>query len=181
MIIVGLGNADDSYEHTRHNAGFWFLDQWALDMGLDWRLEKKCQAHVIKLGEHLLVKPNCYMNVSGLPVQKTLGYFKRSPQELVLVYDEMSFQPGVVRFKNAGGAGGHNGVKDVIQKVGGNFMRIRIGIGQPLDASMVSAYVLSRPSQGDRLAIDQAMRTVLQDKDRILGGEWAKLMNQHHG
>ena len=181
MIIVGLGNADASYEQTRHNAGFWFLNQWVQDLGLEWRLEKKCQAHIVKFGQHLLVKPNCYMNLSGIPVQKTLGYFKRTTEELVLVYDEMSFQPGTIRFKQSGGAGGHNGVKDVIQKIGGNFMRIRIGVGQPADSSMVSQYVLSRPMQAERVAIDRAMQEVLRDKEQILQGNWAELMNQHHG
>lgn len=178
MIIFGLGNPPEEYGKTRHNAGFWFLDALAQSENLQWKLEKKCSAWVAKGSNYLLVKPSCYMNVSGHVVQKAMGYFKQQGQLMVVAYDEMSFDPGIIRFKLGGSAGGHNGVKSIISHLGQDFYRIRIGIGQPPRQGDVSRFVTSMPSKIDRESIDLAVARLVADRQKIIHQDWAWLMNK---
>ena len=133
-MIVGLGNPGPEYELTRHNAGFWFVDN--LNTGDRWNRESKFSAQVAKMkigGEDvLLVKPQTYMNRSGLAVGAIARFFKIKPEEILVVHDELDIQPGQAKLKRSGSTGGHNGLKDIVSALGTqNFWRLRLGIGHP--------------------------------------------------
>jgi len=147
-IIAGLGNPEDKYERTLHNAGFWFVDALALRYGGSFRYEKKFDADYCKVNLHgedvWLVKPQSYMNRSGGPIRGVLDYYRLNVTELLVAHDEIDLPPGTTRLKMGGGHGGHNGLRDIIQQCGAEFVRLRIGVGHPGDKSMVTNYVLKR-------------------------------------
>jgi len=158
-IIVGLGNPDSKYERTLHNAGFWFVDALAREYGGDLRFDKKFDADIgrIKLQDKdvWLVKPQSFMNLSGGPVRGMLDYYRLRSQELLVAHDEIDLPPGTVRLKQGGGHGGHNGVRDVMQHCGADFMRLRIGVGHPGEKGEVTNYVLKKGSADVEAAVEQ--------------------------
>jgi len=147
-IIVGLGNPEDKYERTLHNAGFWFVDAVARKYGGQFRYEKKFDADCCRVNiqgkEVWLVKPQSYMNLSGGPVRGVMDYYRLKPGGLLVAHDEIDLPPGTVRLKKGGGHGGHNGIRDVIGHCGAEFMRLRLGVGHPGEKTRVTAYVLKR-------------------------------------
>ena len=147
-IIAGLGNPEEKYERTLHNAGFWFVDALVRKYGGSWRYEKKFDAEICRINLHgddvWLVKPQSYMNLSGQPVRGMLDYYRLRPSGLLVAHDEIDLPPGTVRLKKGGGHGGHNGIRDVIQHCGADFVRLRIGVGHPGEKSQVTNYVLKR-------------------------------------
>ena len=149
-IIAGLGNPDERYAQTPHNAGFWFVDALARDAGTQFRYEKRFDAEVCKItiaGEEVwLMKPQSYMNLSGGPIRSMLDYYRLKTNELLVAHDEIDLPPGTVRLKKNGGHGGHNGLRDVIQHCGQDFMRLRLGVGHPGQKDKVTGYVLKRAS-----------------------------------
>lgn len=149
-IIAGLGNPEEKYERTLHNAGFWFVDAVARKYGGLFRYEKRFDADVCKVriaGEEVwLVKPQSWMNCSGGPVRGVLDYYRIKVKELLVAHDEIDLPPGTVRLKQGGGHGGHNGIRDVIQHCGRDFMRLRIGVGHPGEKDKVTGHVLKRAS-----------------------------------
>jgi peptidyl-tRNA hydrolase, PTH1 family len=147
-IIAGLGNPDERYERTLHNAGFWFADAIA-DAGRgQFRYEKRFDAEVCKVAfagaEVWIVKPQSYMNLSGGPIRAVLDYYRLNPDSLLVAHDEIDLPPGVVRLKKGGGHGGHNGVRDTIRHCGNDFMRLRLGVGHPGAKDQVTGYVLKQ-------------------------------------
>ena len=130
-LIVGLGNPGSEYARTRHNAGFWLLDEFARRHGAHFRNEPRHHAEVARArvgGEELwLVKPMSFMNRSGGPVHSVAGFYKVPVESILVAYDELDFPAGVVRLKQGGGAGGHNGMRDMIAQLGDPFWRLRIG------------------------------------------------------
>ncbi len=158
-IIAGLGNPDSKYERTLHNAGFWFVDALAREYGGDLRYEKKFDADIgrIKLQDKdvWLVKPQSFMNLSGGPVRGMLDYYRLRPEDLLVAHDEIDLPPGTVRLKQGGGHGGHNGIRDVIQHCGADFMRLRVGVGHPGEKSKVTNYVLKKGSADVQAAVEQ--------------------------
>ncbi len=158
-IIAGLGNPDSKYERTLHNAGFWFVDALARKFGGDLRFDKKFDADVgrILLQDHevWLLKPQSFMNLSGGPVRGMLDYYRLRPQQLLVAHDEIDLPPGTVRLKQGGGHGGHNGIRDVIQHCGAEFMRLRVGVGHPGEKSKVTNYVLKKGSADVEAAVEQ--------------------------
>jgi peptidyl-tRNA hydrolase, PTH1 family len=158
-IIAGLGNPEDKYERTLHNAGFWFVDAVARKYGGDFRYEKKFDAECCKVSisgsDIWLVKPQSYMNLSGGPVRAALDYYRLSARHLLVAHDEIDLPPGTVRLKQGGGHGGHNGIRDVMQHCGKDFMRLRIGVGHPGEKDKVTGYVLKRPSMSIASAVEQ--------------------------
>ncbi|HEX5129806.1 MAG TPA: aminoacyl-tRNA hydrolase, partial [Usitatibacter sp.] len=156
-LIVGLGNPGERYEATRHNAGFWFVERFAAESGVGLRKDAKFQALV---GRHeqsgaWLMLPQSHMNLSGRPVQMLASFFKIAPADILVVHDELDFPPGTVRMKQGGGVAGHNGLKDISARLATHdYWRLRIGIGHPGDRDAVSNYVLNKPAQEDRAAID---------------------------
>jgi PTH1 family peptidyl-tRNA hydrolase len=149
-IIAGLGNPEDKYEKTLHNAGFWFVDALARKYGGDFRYEKKFDAECcrIRIGDQevWLVKPQSYMNLSGGPVRAVMDYYRLDTPQLLVAHDEIDLPPGTVRLKLGGGHGGHNGIRDVIQHCGADFMRLRLGVGHPGEKDQVTGHVLKRAS-----------------------------------
>ncbi len=158
-IIAGLGNPDDKYERTLHNAGFWFVDALAAKYGGNFRYEKRFDAGACKVKMHgedvWLVKPQSYMNRSGGPIRGVLDYYRLNVAELLVAHDEIDLPPGTTRMKVGGGHGGHNGLRDIIQHCGPEFVRLRLGVGHPGDKSQVTNYVLKRGSADVERAIEE--------------------------
>ena len=150
-IIAGLGNPEDRYAGTLHNAGFWFADELARRGNAQFRNEKRFDADICRIdlagNDVWLVKPQSYMNLSGKPVRAMLDYYRLKAEQLLVAHDEIDLQPGDVRLKLGGGHGGHNGLRDVIKHCGRDFMRLRIGVGHPGHKDQVTNYVLKQASR----------------------------------
>ena len=164
-IIAGLGNPEDKYERTLHNAGFWFVDAVARKYGGQFRYEKKFDAEICKIGingaDVWLVKPQSYMNHSGQPVRAVLDYYRLNPRHMLVAHDEIDLPPDTIRFKQGGGHGGHNGIRDVMAHCGKDFMRLRIGIGHPGEKDMVTGYVLKRGPADVEAAVESNIDAAL--------------------
>ena len=185
QLIVGLGNIGQEYAQTRHNAGWWMLDELAATWGASFREDKKYYAEVAKAntpqGEVWLMKPSTYMNKSGQAVGALANFFKIPVSDLLVLHDELDIPPGHVRLKKGGGNGGHNGLKDIQAKMGSaDFWRVRLGIGHPGDRNLVSGFVLNKPSRDDREAIDDAIwRTRCEINDTLSGDMEAAMRVLH--
>jgi PTH1 family peptidyl-tRNA hydrolase len=184
-LIVGLGNPGADYVDTRHNAGFWLIDEIAADQGLSFRFEKRFNAEECKFRAHgrdvFLQKPQTFMNRSGQSVAALARYYKIAPEEILVIHDELDLPPGVNRIKQSGGHGGHNGLRDIINHLGNrDFFRIRVGIGHPGDSKQVVNYVLHKPSVADMNAIELANRDTLAVMSQLLEGRIDKAMQALH-
>jgi PTH1 family peptidyl-tRNA hydrolase len=181
-LVVGLGNPGKEYERTRHNAGFWLVERFAQANGIALRKDPKFKALVGKnAGGAWFVLPQSFMNASGQPVQMLAGFFRIKPEEMLVVHDELDFAPGVARIKQGGGIAGHNGLKDISQRVASHdYWRLRIGIGHPGDKDVVADYVLHKPSVEDKAAIDQAIDRALQVMPELLGGDLQAAIQKLH-
>jgi len=161
-VIVGLGNPGPEYERTRHNAGYWFVDQLASECGEILRPEAKFlgDAGQISLVDRSvrLLKPSSFMNDSGQSVRRFIDFYKLEPEAVLVIHDDLDLPPGTVRLKLGGGHGGHNGLRDVIAHCGRDFLRLRIGIGHPGDKRQVTDYVLKQAPKGEHdLIVDSLM------------------------
>ena len=161
-LIVGLGNPGREYETTRHNAGFWWVDELVRLQKLSFKSEAKFHGLTARGQLHghevLLLKPQTFMNVSGRAVGALAQFYKIEPAEILVVHDELDLPPGVARLKIGGGHGGHNGLKDIIAHLGTrDFWRLRFGIGHPGEGADVAGYVLNDPRREERELIDEAM------------------------
>lgn len=161
-LIVGLGNPGREYESTRHNVGFWWVDELARRENLSFKSDSKFHAQLVRGTFHgqevWLLKPQTFMNLSGRAVGAVAQFYKIAPAEILVVHDELDLQPGIARLKTGGGHGGHNGLKDIIAHLGTkDFWRLRLGIGHPGDRAEVSNYVLNDPRREERELIDDAM------------------------
>ena len=161
-IIAGLGNPGREYEGTRHNVGFMALDQLADRLGIE--IGEKAHRALIGKGRIegnrvLLVKPQTYMNRSGESLRQVLDYYKEEPSSLIVIYDDISLDPGAIRIRGKGSAGGHNGVKSIIAHLGTQeFARIRIGVGAKPPRMDLADYVLGHFSGDDMRRIEEACR-----------------------
>ena len=185
QCVVGLGNPGPKYAETRHNAGFWFVDRIARANGVIMRPENKFSGEVGRIrgpaGDCWLLKPMTYMNHSGRSVAALCNFYKIAPASMLVAYDELDLNPGVVRLKTGGGHGGHNGLRDICAALGSkDFHRLRIGIGHPGHKEAVVGHVLSRPGRAERQAIDTALDEALRDWDTVLSGDMQKAMNALH-
>ena len=184
-LIVGLGNPGDKYQGTRHNVGFDVIDALARQEGLKLTDQKfRVDYTIWRVGDEkvLLVKPYTFMNLSGEAVLPLMSYYNISPDELVVVYDDLDLEPGKLRLRQSGSAGGHNGVKSIIEMLGTqDFKRVKIGIGRPQYGRKVVDHVLQRFDTDDRALIEQKI-----DQTTDLLRAWAKgetfvqLMNQYN-
>jgi PTH1 family peptidyl-tRNA hydrolase len=184
-LIVGLGNPGADYVDTRHNAGFWLIDEIATDQGLNFRFEKRFNADECKFKadgrDVFLQKPQTFMNRSGQSVAALARYYKIAAEEILVIHDELDLPPGVNRIKQSGGHGGHNGLRDIINHLGSrDFFRLRVGIGHPGDSKQVVNYVLHKPSVADLGAIEAANRDTLAVMPRLLEGRIDKAMQALH-
>jgi PTH1 family peptidyl-tRNA hydrolase len=182
-LVVGLGNPGKEYERTRHNAGFWLVERFASANGIALRKDPKFQALV---GRHessgaWLLLPQSFMNGSGRAVQMLAGFFKLKPDEILVVHDELDFPPGTAKMKQGGGIAGHNGLKDISQRLATHdYWRLRIGIGHPGDKDVVADYVLQKPSAEERAAIDATLDKALGLLPQILSGDLQGAMQKLH-
>ena len=185
QLIVGLGNPGAEYEQTRHNAGFWFVDELARVNQCSLRKEARFHAEVGRCTLHghdcRLQKPITFMNRSGQAVIALADFLRIPPSEILVVHDELDLLPGTVRLKKGGGHGGHNGLRDLIAHLGTqDFMRLRVGIGHPGDRNQVVDYVLHRPGRDEREQIDAAMQRALDVMSLAVAGEFERAMYKLH-
>lgn len=161
-IIVGLGNPGREYAETRHNVGFMVLDKLAAALGAEWKVDKARKGEFAAGPGVLLVKPQTFMNSSGECVGPVMRYFKYEAEQVLVIYDDISFPVGSLRLRAAGSAGGHNGMKSLIAHLGSErFPRLRVGIGVPGQKSMVG-HVLGKFSPDERPLLDEAVENATQ-------------------
>lgn len=186
QLLVGLGNPGAQYAGTRHNAGEIFVQLLADRAGVELREQSKFHARTATInwrGHKLeLLIPTTFMNRSGQAVGAWARFYRVAPENILVAYDELDLPPGKARFKFDGGAGGHNGIRDIISALGNqkNFYRLRIGIGHPGHASQVTSHVLSKPSADDELAMRESMVRAEDAMEHALAGDWEKAMHQLH-
>lgn len=160
-LIVGLGNPGEEYARTRHNAGFGFVEELARRHGGHFRFEARHNGELARIGlagsDVWLLKPMAFMNRSGDVVRSVSAFYKTPPSAVLVAYDDLDLPAGVARIREGGGAGGHNGIRDVMAQLGEDFWRVRIGIGHPGHRDKVLGYVLNRPTVEDEILIRQSI------------------------
>ena len=188
-LIVGLGNPGEKYARTRHNAGFWFVDELARRHGGVFRSEAKHQGEVARIRlaleggatvEVWLLKPATYMNKSGGAIASLANFYQVAPAETLVAHDELDLPVGAARLKQGGGHGGHNGLRDTIAAIGADFWRLRLGIGHPGHKDLVLDYVLQRASAADERAITDAATRAADAVPLMLAQGAEKAMNRLH-
>jgi PTH1 family peptidyl-tRNA hydrolase len=183
-LVVGLGNPGREYEATRHNAGFWWVENLAEIEKVRLRKEGKFFGLVGRvtgaLGDCWLLMPQTYMNVSGRSVQAMAAFYKIDVADLLVVHDELDLPPGTARLKKGGGVAGHNGLRDIAAKLGPDFWRLRIGIGHPGDKNQVADYVLHPPREDETELISAAIERSLTVWPLILEGNMEAAMHKLH-
>ncbi len=184
QLIVGLGNPGNEYEKTRHNAGFWFIDQLISRYNTTLKNENKFSGDVgrvtISSQPVWIIKPNTFMNKSGHAIAQLSHFYKIPPEQILVVHDELDLDPGIVKLKQGGGHGGHNGLRDSIAQLGKNFYRLRLGIGHPGNKEQVVGFVLGKTPQSEKQLIDSAIDKSLESLELIIQGDMQKAMNQIH-
>ena len=184
QLIVGLGNPGNKYDQTRHNAGFWFVDEVARQYGVVFRPETKFLGEVARVQanglDFWLLKPATFMNRSGQSIQALAQFYKIPVESILVVHDELDLDAGVAKLKIGGGHGGHNGLRDMIAVMGKTFPRLRLGIGHPGHRDQVVDYVLKSPSKIDRQLIDDAMYCASKVMYEVISGDMQKAMHILH-
>lgn len=184
-IIAGLGNPTSKYEGTRHNVGFDVIDILAKKHGIKVNLAKHkalCGSGVIGGEKVLVMKPQTYMNLSGEAVAEAVKFYKINPEdELIVIFDDISLEPGRLRLRRKGSAGGHNGIKSIIEMTGTEgFKRIKVGVGQKPAGWDLADYVLGRFNKEDRAAVDDALARAAEAAELIVNNEFDKAMNKYN-
>lgn len=181
---MGLGNPGPEYTNTRHNVGFWFIDQLADKFKTNLKAEGRFFAELGKFrfedDDVWLLKPQTFMNLSGKSVLALASFYKILPSEILVVHDELDFAPGVVKLKLGGGTGGHNGLRSIEPVVGKEFWRLRIGIGHPGDKNKVASFVLKKPTLDEEIEIRNAIDRALGVVTHVLSGEQNIAMKELH-
>ena len=178
-LFVGLGNPGTEYEATRHNAGFWWTEALAREFKLSLALDKNYHARLARTtlaGRTVwLLEPLTFMNLSGKSVAALARFFKIAPEEILVVHDELDIIPGHAKLKFGGSHAGHNGLRDIHAQLGtGDYWRLRIGVGHPGVKSEVINWVLKKPSQEHRAAIEDSIVRSLKAVPALLAGEMEK-------
>ncbi len=187
QLIVGLNNPGPDYRDTRHNAGAWLCEAWARKRGVSFVFDKKFQGEWGRVSsqtlssslqasqDYYILFPQTFMNLNGLSVQALMQFYKIPVEHVLVVHDDLDLPPGTVRLKFGGGHGGHNGLRDIIQRLGANFWRLRVGIGHPGSPDRVTGFVLGCPLGAEREAIDAGILKALDVMDDILIGDPAHM------
>jgi len=175
-LIAGLGNPGTEYEQSLHNAGFWYIDRLARELGTSFSSDKKAFSHVAKArlaGRTIyLVKPWNFMNNSGQGVAAVSRFYKVPMEKVLVAHDEIDLPPGVARVKQGGGHGGHNGLRDIVAKTGKkDFWRLRIGVGHPGHKDAVAGYVLKRAPAATERLVSEALDVALQQSLTLIDGD----------
>jgi PTH1 family peptidyl-tRNA hydrolase len=184
-LFVGLGNPGPQYEATRHNAGFWWIDEIARVGGARLNVEPKFfgLAGRLKSGAHeaWLLQPTTFMNASGRSVGALARFYKIAPEEILVIHDELDLPPGTVKIKKGGGNGGHNGLKDISAQLGTqDYWRLRLGIGHPGDRNAVVNYVLHEPSRDEANLIQDNIDQSVKLLPLLLEGSMEAAMLKLH-
>jgi peptidyl-tRNA hydrolase, PTH1 family len=180
-LIVGLGNPGRQYEDTRHNIGFMLLDRLAASYGVAFQSSPKWQSHLAKLPDGtLLLKPQTFMNLSGRALQQVMSFHKWIPARILVVYDDAALPLGTLRFREKGSAGGHNGIKSILQHLGTDaFPRLKIGIGGGHPGEMVG-HVLGKFMPDERPLLENTLATALEAVQLARSQGIATAANRHH-
>lgn len=183
-LVVGLGNPGAEYETTRHNAGFWWVENLADTARAALRNEPRFHGKVARIRESghecWLLEPQTFMNLSGRAVSALVNFYKIGTDEILVVHDELDLPPGAARLKKGGGTAGHNGLKDIARHLGPDFWRLRIGIGHPGVRAEVANWVLRKPPLEDRIAIDRCIADSLSTLPLMLEGAMDRAMMKIH-
>jgi peptidyl-tRNA hydrolase, PTH1 family len=185
-LIVGLGNPGPQYRDNRHNAGAQFVAQLCHRCNGDLRMESRFFGETarVNIADHdvRLLIPTTYMNRSGQSVAALCNYFDIAPENMLVAYDEIDFDPGVTRLKFSGGHGGHNGIRDIISALGDNrdFYRLRIGVGHPGNKALVASYVLSDPPKKEAEMIQNDIDKAMAAMPMAVSGQWQTAMHNLH-
>lgn len=184
-IIAGLGNPGSKYAHTRHNVGFDTVEYLADYYGIDIET-KKFQAlvgqGVIEGNKVLLVKPQTYMNLSGESLRELVNFYKIDPEEeLIVIYDDISLNPGQLRLRGKGSAGGHNGIKNIIQQLGTQtFKRIKVGVGEKPEGYDLADYVLGRFHGEEKAIMEDARKRAAKAAVMMMNEGLQAAMNEYN-
>jgi PTH1 family peptidyl-tRNA hydrolase len=182
-LVVGLGNPGADYSETRHNAGFWFCERLARELGAGFAVESRFHGRVAqaRAAGVWLLQPQTYMNRSGQSVGAFVRFHRIQPGEMLVVHDELDIPAGDLRLKFGGGLGGHNGLKDITAHLATqDYWRLRIGIGHPGDRDEVVNFVLKPPRREEREQIDAALERALQAWPLIARGDWNAAVKHCH-
>lgn len=178
-LFVGLGNPGPEYEHTRHNAGFWWIDEVARTLKVNLLMDKSYYGLVGRTSVNgqavWLLEPQTFMNLCGKSVAALARFFKISPNEILVAHDELDISPGDAKLKLGGSHAGHNGLRDIHAQLGtDDYWRLRLGVGHPGVKSEVIHWVLKKPSLDHRIAIDQSIGRALTALPDLLAGDMNK-------
>lgn len=184
-LIVGLGNPGPKYLNTRHNVGFWLVQDLAKQYCSDFKLEPKFRSFIseVNIEDHKchLLLPETFMNLSGEAVAKVMSFYKIPVSAILVVHDELDFAPGIIRLKKDGGANGHNGVQSIIDQLSAkDFWRLRIGIGKAEFKEDQSDYVLSSPHKSEAVQIHDAIERAVKILPKLISGNFERAMTELH-
>ncbi|WP_226570569.1 aminoacyl-tRNA hydrolase [Mangrovibacter yixingensis] len=185
-LIVGLANPGAEYAATRHNAGAWYVDLLAQRHNQSLKDDPKFFGYSARIqingNDVRLLVPTTFMNLSGKAVLAMASFYRIMPDEILVAHDELDLPPGVAKFKTGGGHGGHNGLKDIISKLGNNpgFHRLRVGIGHPGDKNKVTGFVLGKPPLSEQQAIDAAIDEAVRCTDILFKDGLTLATNRLH-
>lgn len=181
-LIVGLGNPGRQYEETRHNVGFMVLDRMAAEAGTPFQSVPKWQSHMTKLpgSGTILLKPQTFMNLSGRAIQQILSFHKWQPEQMLVIYDDVALPLGSLRFREKGSAGGHNGIKSILQHLGTDeFPRLKLGIGGSAPGEMVG-HVLGKFAPDERPVLENMLATAVEAVQLSRSQGIAVAANRYH-
>ena len=181
IAIVGLGNPGSDYANTRHNAGFWMLDELSLRNGCQWKESPRFHSFTTILREWarpaLLIKPLTFVNESGSYIKPLLKYHGCDTEDMIVIYDDVAFEPGRFKISTDGGDGGHKGIKDIIGKIGPCFVRFRLGIGKKSAQTSMSAHVLGKLSTREQVMMKDNFDFFAEALQRIVDKGATHAMN----
>lgn len=183
-LVVGLGNPGAKYSATRHNAGFWFIDQLAQRNQISFHTETKFKGEIASFqyqGKKIwLLKPTTFMNLSGESLAALAKYYQIASENTLVVHDELDLPPGTSRFKRGGGHGGHNGLRDIFKHFAKDFWRLRVGVGHPGHKDQVLSFVLNAATKKEQALIEQSLATAQDAMNDAYVGDMEAAMRLLH-
>lgn len=183
-LIVGLGNPENQYSKTRHNMGFDTINKIASSYNIDINKNKfkaEYGTGIIEGKKVILLKPQTYMNLSGNSVKEVVDFYKIEKEKILVIYDDMDIEPGKIKIRKKGSAGGHNGMKSIIQMIGTEeFPRIRVGIGRPIRKDDEINYVIGAIPEEDLKRLDEGIEKAQKAVEEILRNGVDSAMNKYN-
>ncbi len=176
MLIVGLGNPGPAYERTRHNVGFMVIDELCGRRSVQPVSKSSFEGELLKMGEHFLLKPTTYMNLSGKSVLAVKNFYKID--DVIVIHDDLDLPFGALRFKKGGGHGGHNGLKSTDAAIGPEYIRVRMGIGKPEHKSQVADYVLHAFSAEESVSLPEWIAKAADAVEMLLKTDCAEVASK---